>query len=75
MLLKRDSYVDSATAVVQSTVPGVEFRVVDDHYVGTNGVAHVNFKQTVHGLDVDNSDFNVNVSFQLLLTFQSDPEN
>ena len=62
MLLKRDSYVDSATAVVQSTVPGAEFRVVDDHYVGTNGVAHINFKQTLHGLDIDNADFNVNVS-------------
>ena len=69
MLLKRDSYVDSATAVLQSKIPGADFRVVDDHYVGTNGVAHVNFKQTVHGLDIDNADFNVNVSLNPLLCF------
>lgn len=37
-ILKRDSYVDTATALVQSVVPGAEFRV-SDHYVGTNGVA------------------------------------
>jgi len=69
MLLKRDTYVDSASAVLESTVPGAEFRLVDDHYVGTNGVAHVNFKQTVHGLDVDNADFNVNVSLDSVMIF------
>lgn len=37
-ILKRDSYVDTATALVQSVVPGAEFRV-SDHYVGTNGIA------------------------------------
>lgn len=37
-VVKRDSYVDTATALVQSVVPGAEFRV-SDHYVGTNGVA------------------------------------
>lgn len=37
-LLKRGSYVDTATALVQSVVPGAEFRVAD-HYVGSNGVA------------------------------------
>lgn len=37
-LFKRDSYVDAATALVQSVVPGAEFRVAD-HYVGSNGVA------------------------------------
>ncbi len=60
-LLKREDYVATATALLQSVVPGVEFRLVDDHYVGENGIAHVNFKQTVHGLDIDNADFNVNV--------------
>lgn len=59
------SYVDTATALVKEIVPGAEFRLVDDHYVGTNGIAHVNFKQTAHGLDIDNSDFNVNVGLHI----------
>ncbi|KAJ9144171.1 Extracellular metalloproteinase [Pleurostoma richardsiae] len=61
-IFRRDSYVDTATALVKSLVPNAEFRVVDDHYVGANGIAHVNFKQTAHGLDIDNADFNVNVA-------------
>lgn len=60
-LFKRDQYVDAATALVKKVLPAAEFRLVDDHYVGSNGIAHVNFKQTVHGLDIDNADFNVNV--------------
>ncbi|KAH6692417.1 fungalysin metallopeptidase [Plectosphaerella plurivora] len=60
-LSKRDTYVETATELVKATLPGVTFRVVSDHYVGTNGVAHVNFKQTVHGIDIDNADFNVNI--------------
>lgn len=54
-------YVAAAIALVRSEVPGLEFRVVDDHYISSNGIAHVHFKQTVHGLDIDNADFNVNV--------------
>jgi extracellular elastinolytic metalloproteinase len=61
-IVKRGDYIETATALLQKIVPGAEFRVVGDHYIGTNGVAHVNFKQTVHGLDIDNADFNVNVS-------------
>lgn len=60
-LSKRATYVETATELVKATVPGVTFRVVSDHYVGANGIAHVNFKQTVHGIDIDNADFNVNV--------------
>jgi extracellular elastinolytic metalloproteinase len=60
-LFKRDQYVDAATALVKKVLPDAEFRLVDDHYVGVNGIAHVNFKQTIHGLDIDNADFNVNV--------------
>lgn len=63
-LLKRESYVDTATELVKSVAPGLTFRLVDDHYVGKNGIAHVNFKQTAHGLDIDNADFNVNVSLE-----------
>lgn len=37
-LLKRDSYIDTATALVQRSIPDAEFRVADS-YVGTNGVA------------------------------------
>lgn len=54
-------YIETATELVKQTTPGLTFRLVDDHYVGANGVAHVNFKQTVNGIDVDNADFNVNV--------------
>lgn len=61
-LLRRATYVETASAVVKDTAPNAQFRVVDDHYVGTNGVAHVTFKQTVNGIDIDNADFNVNVS-------------
>ncbi|KFY36533.1 hypothetical protein V494_05022 [Pseudogymnoascus sp. VKM F-4513 (FW-928)] len=60
-LNKRGTYLETAQALVKQVVPGAEFRVVDDHYVGSNGVAHVNFKQTAHGLDIDNADFNVNI--------------
>ena len=60
------SYVDTATSLVKQIAPGATFRLVSDHYVGTNGVAHVNFKQTAHGLDIDNADFNVNVGTRLV---------
>ncbi|VUC25887.1 unnamed protein product [Clonostachys rosea] len=54
-------YVETATSLVKSVFPTLHFRLVNDHYVGTNGMAHVNFKQTVHGIDIDNADFHVNV--------------
>ncbi|KAI0160755.1 extracellular elastinolytic metallo proteinase [Xylariaceae sp. FL1272] len=60
--VKRDSYVDTATELVKSVAPDATFRVVDDHYVGSNGVAHVNFKQTANGIDIDKVDFNVNIA-------------
>lgn len=59
---KRSTYVETATEFIKKEVPGVEFRVVEDHYVGSGGVAHINFKQTHHGIDIDNADFKVNVS-------------
>lgn len=57
--------VEIATALVQKVFPEAQFRVVEDFYTGTNGVTHVNFKQTIHGLDIDNADFNVNVSIAI----------
>ncbi|KAF1978781.1 extracellular metallo proteinase MEP [Bimuria novae-zelandiae CBS 107.79] len=61
-LIKRADAVDTATELVKATVPGATFRLVNDHYVGDNGIAHFNFKQTVNGLDIDNADFNVNIA-------------
>lgn len=61
-LATSDSYIDTAAAFLESIAPDANFRLADDHYVGTNGIGHVNFKQTVHGLDIDNADVNINVS-------------
>ena len=55
------TYTQTATWLVQEIFPEADFRLVNDHYVSGNGVGHVTFKQTVHGLDIDNADFNVNV--------------
>ncbi|KAL1875472.1 hypothetical protein Daus18300_003211 [Diaporthe australafricana] len=60
-LIKRDDYVATATALVKTAAPDAEFRVYDS-YVGTNGIGHVYFRQTLFGLDVDNTDFNVNIA-------------
>ncbi|KAG7115848.1 extracellular metalloproteinase 3 like [Verticillium longisporum] len=54
-------YVDIATRTLRDAVPGAAFRVIDDAYVGTNGVAHVHFQQTIGGVDVDDASFNVNI--------------
>jgi extracellular elastinolytic metalloproteinase len=61
-LLKRASYVETSTVLFKRVVPNAEFRLKGDHYIGTNGVAHVYFRQTVNSLDVGNVNFNVNVS-------------
>jgi extracellular elastinolytic metalloproteinase len=64
---KRGDYIGAATDLVKSIADGATYRVVEDHYVGTNGIAHVNFKQIANGLDIDNADINVNVSIIILL--------
>jgi len=51
---------DIASALVKSSHPGAEFRLVSS-YSSRNGVTHVSFKQTAHGIDIDTADFNVNV--------------
>lgn len=58
---KRD-YVATATRAVKRAAPNAEFRVVPDHYIDVDGIGHVHFKQTAHGIDIDNADFKVNVS-------------
>lgn len=63
-LSRRSTAEDLASALVNKIVPGATFRVADN-YVGSNGVAHIYFKQTANGLDIDNGDFNVNVSQQI----------
>ncbi|KAK0130026.1 Fungalysin/Thermolysin Extracellular metalloproteinase 5 [Cadophora gregata f. sp. sojae] len=57
----KPTYVDTATTLVKSKFPNAEFRVVSN-YVSGNGVGHVTFKQTVHGIDIDTADANVNVA-------------
>ncbi|EEY17878.1 extracellular elastinolytic metalloproteinase [Verticillium alfalfae VaMs.102] len=54
-------YVDIATRTLREAIPSAAFRLIDDAYVGTNGVAHVHFQQTVDGVDVDDASFNVNI--------------
>ncbi|KAE8421381.1 extracellular metallo proteinase mep [Aspergillus pseudocaelatus] len=54
-------YIETAMQLVKETFPNASFRLREDHYVGDNGVAHVHFRQTIHDLNVDNADFNVNV--------------
>ncbi|KAH7030685.1 extracellular metallo proteinase 5 [Microdochium trichocladiopsis] len=61
-LVRRGDYIDTATALVASTEPNTTYRVVGDHYIGANGIGHVNFKQTIGGLDIDNADFSVHVA-------------
>ena len=38
---KRADYVDTATELVKAKAPGATFRLVQDDYVGDNGIAHV----------------------------------
>lgn len=59
-LTKRSTAEETASELVKKVVPGATFRVADN-YVGSNGVSHVYFKQTVNGIEVDSSSFNVNV--------------
>jgi extracellular elastinolytic metalloproteinase len=57
----KGDYVTIATEFLKKTAPGATFRLVEDHYVGADGIGHVYFKQTANDLDIDNADFNVNV--------------
>ncbi|KAL7785881.1 Fungalysin metallopeptidase domain-containing protein [Trichoderma ceciliae] len=57
----KGNYVDAATRAVKRAAPHAEFRVVNDHYVDVDGIGHVHFKQTAHGIDIDNADFKVNI--------------
>jgi extracellular elastinolytic metalloproteinase len=52
---------ETASDLVSAQAPDAQFRLVNDHYTGKNGVSHFYFKQTANGLDIDNADFNVNI--------------
>lgn len=54
--------IEVAKAHLKDKSGGASFRLVDDHYKGSNGITHIHFKQTFHDIDVDNADYNVNVS-------------
>lgn len=55
-------YVQVAEAHLRRIHPEAEFRRAGDSYVSSNGIGHVYFKQTLFGFDIDDADFNVNVS-------------
>ncbi|KAM5435825.1 Extracellular metalloproteinase 4 [Microsporum ferrugineum] len=59
--LSSEDYVTVATSLLKATLPYASFRLIDDHYIGDSGIGHVHFRQTVYGIDIDNTDFNVNV--------------
>ena len=52
--------------LVAQSVPGATFRLRNDNYVGTNGISHFYYVQTLNGIDLEGSSFNVNVSICLL---------
>lgn len=54
-------YVRSAASQARRIVPGADFRVEEDYYVGTNGVGHVHFQQIIDGTDVDTAHLKINV--------------
>lgn len=59
---KGKNAIDTAMRLVKAVAPGAEFRLAEDHYTSSDGITHVYFKQRIHGMDVANGDFNVNVS-------------
>lgn len=65
------SYTETARLVVEELFPKADFRLVPDHYIGNDGIGHVVFKQQVHGIDIDNADFNVNVGAAAINQLQS----
>lgn len=58
---KQATIEDTATDLVKKKVPTATIRFVES-YTGTNSMSHAYFKQTANDIDIDNADFNVNVS-------------
>jgi hypothetical protein len=61
------TYVETASLLVKKIAPAAEYRLVSS-YQSDNGVGHVVFKQTLHGIDIDTADFNVNVSCAIAIS-------
>lgn len=55
-------YLETAKNFVAAMYPRVQFTVLPDNYVGTNGVGHVHFKQVYEGELIPSSHLTVNVS-------------
>ncbi|CEJ94892.1 hypothetical protein VHEMI10399 [[Torrubiella] hemipterigena] len=55
------SFTETASEFVRRRFPELEFRMANDHYIGSNGLGHVHFKQIHNGIDIDNADINVNI--------------
>ena len=54
-------YLQTATDFAKNYAPAANFRVTDN-YVGKQGTAHVYLRQTLNGVDIANSDMNLNAS-------------
>lgn len=51
-----------ATKYVAKLAPGIEYRLVNDHYTDEDtGITHAYFFQTFEGIDIENTQINVNV--------------
>lgn len=51
-----------ATKHVAKLAPGIEYRLVNDHYTDEDtGITHAYFLQTFKGIDIENTQINVNV--------------
>lgn len=61
MVVNYQDFIRIATQQLQEIVSEATFRLIDDYYVGVNGIAHINFRQTIDGIDVDDAHFNVHV--------------
>jgi len=60
---KRVTNLETATSFLQRTFPNITSTLSKDSYIGTNGIEHFYFKQTINNvITIDNADINVNVS-------------
>ena len=60
---KRVNNLETATSFLQRTFPNITSTLSKDSYIGTNGIEHFYFKQTINNvITIDNADINVNVS-------------
>ncbi|KAH8663880.1 extracellular elastinolytic metallo proteinase precursor [Ilyonectria robusta] len=57
-------YVETAQNFVSAMYPQIEFTVVPDNYIGSNGVGHVHFREVVLGKENQLSHLTVNIDPQ-----------